>query len=168
MIKPEDFTGTNYIEILGIKEKGNKISIKYKERYNATTKTVNIVFDETGTYTLQRGEKVMLQATRENIVEEINKLHFSYFIAINEAIKTDKARERRKANGKAVRDLYKDKLKPGDIVERRGKTPNLGLYLIEVTETSNYGVSGFYIYPNKKRSHEYTTVSWDYIIGEVK
>ena len=97
MIKPEDFTGTNYIEILGIKEKGNKISIKYKEVYNATTKTVNIVFDETGTYTLQRGEKVMLQATRENIVEEINKLNFSYFVAINEAIKTDKARERRKA-----------------------------------------------------------------------
>ena len=130
MIKPEDFTGTNYIEILGIKEKGNKISIKYKEMYNATTKTVNIVFDETGTYTLQRGEKVLLQATRENIVEEINKLHFSYFIAVNKAIKTDKARERRKANGKAVRDLYKDKLKPGDIINHKYKVNKIKLYSI--------------------------------------
>ena len=167
-IKPEDFTGTCYRIIEKVIDKGNKISIRYKERYNKSSKSLIINFDEDGYYTLDRGN-THLKCTRENLVEEINKLTFSYFVAMYEGKKADAAREKRKARGASVRALLKDTLKPGDIVERRGKTPNLGLYLIEVTETSNYGVSGFYVYPKSlTRSHEYTTVSWDYIVGEVK
>lgn len=167
MIKPEDFTGTNYIIIEGIVDKGDKISIKYKEKYCKTTKTIIIKFDEEGYYTFDRGN-IHIKCTRETLVEEINNLTFSYFAANYEGLKTDKAREKRKSKGVATRTLLKDTLKQGDIVERYGKTPNLGLYLIEVEKTSDYGVSGFYLFRNRERSNEYTTVLWDYIKGKVE
>lgn len=171
-IKPEDFTGTNYLVIEGVVDKDNKISIKYRDKYCKTVKTLVIKFDEEGYYTFDRG-RTHIKCTRETLVEEINKQTFNSFVANYEGLKADKAREKRKSQGAAMRTLLKDTLKPGDIVERRGKTPNLGLYLIEVTETSDYGVTGFYVYPRRLgkdyiRSREYTTVSWDYIIGEVK
>lgn len=162
MIKPEDFTGTNYIIIEGIVDKGDKISIKYRAEYCKTTKTIIIKFDEEGYYTFDRGN-IHIKCTRENLAEEINKQTFSCFAANYEGLKTDKVREKRKAKGIATRTLLKDTLKQGDIVERYGKTPNLGLYLIEVEKTNDYGVSGFYLFNNRKRSNEYTTVSWDYI-----
>lgn len=167
MIKPEDFTGTNYFVIEGVVDKGDKISIKYKEEYCKTTKTIVIKFDEEGYYTFDRGS-IHIKCTRETLVEEINKLTFSCFAHNYEALKMDKAREKRKSKGVAMRTLLKDTLKQGDIVERYGKTPNLGLSLIEVEKTSDYGVSGFYLFKSRKRSNEYTTVSWDYIKGKVE
>lgn len=171
-IKPEDFTETNYLVIEGVVDKGNKISIKYRDKYCKTVKTLVIKFDEEGYYTFDRG-RTHIKCTRETLVEEINKQTFNSFVANYEGLKADKAREKRKSQGAAMRTLLQNTLKQGDIVERRGKTPNLGLYLIEVTETSDYGVTGFYVYPRRLgkdyvRSREYTTVSWDYIIGEVK
>lgn len=167
MIKLEDFTGTNYLVIEDIVDKGNKISIKYKEKYCKTIKTIIIKFDEDGYYTFDRGN-IHIKCTKETLVEEINKQTFSYFVHNYEALKTDKAREKRKSKGVAMKALLKDTLKSGDIVERYGKTPNLGLFLIEVEKTSDYGVSGFYLFHNRKRSNEYTTVSWDYIKGKVE
>lgn len=167
MIKPEDFTGTNYFVIEGIVDKGNKISIKYKEKHCKTIKTIIISFDEEGYYTFDRGN-IHIKCTRETLIEEINKQTFSYFAHNYEALKTDKAREKRKTRGIKIKNLLKDTLKEGDIVERYGKTPNLDLSLIEVEKTSDYGVSGFYLFNNRKRSNEYTTVSWDYIKGEVE
>lgn len=167
MIKLEDFTGTNYLVIKGIVDKGDKIFIKYKEKYYKTTKTIVIKFDEEGYYTLNRGN-VHIKCTKETLVEEINKQTFSYFAAIYEGLKTDKAREKRKTRGIKIKNLLKDTLKKGDIVERYGKTPNLGLSLIEVEKTSDYGISGFYLFDNRKRSNEYTTVLWDYIKGKIE
>lgn len=162
MIKPEDFTGTNYLVIEGIVDKGNKIYIKYRDKYCKTVKTLVIKFDEEGYYTFDIG-RTHIKCTRETLVEEINKQTFNSFVHNYEALKTDKAREERKSKGVATRTLLKDTLKQGDIVERYGKTPNLGLSLIEVEKTSDYGVSGFYLFHNRERSSEYTTVSWDYI-----
>lgn len=167
MIKPEDFTGTSYLVIEDVVDKGDKISIKYKSKCNSTIKTLVIKFDEEGYYTFDRG-RVHIKCTKETLVEEINKQTFRWFVANYEGLKADKTREKRKSKGIATKTLLKDTLKQGDIVERYGKTPNLGLSLIEVEKTSDYGVSGFYLFKSRKRSNEYTTVSWDYIKGKVE
>lgn len=165
MIKPEDFTGTNYLVIEGIVDKGDKISIKYRDKYCKTIKTLVIKFDKEGYYTFDRGS-IHIRCSRETLAEEINKQTFSSFVSNYEGLKTDKVREKRKTRGIKIKNLLKDTLKSGDIVERYGKTPNLGLYLIEVDKISDYGVSGFYLFNNRKRSNEYTTVLWDYIKGK--
>ena len=167
MIKIEDFTGTRWLTITSVKECPNKIIIKYKEKYSKSEKTISLVFDENGKYDFVRGTD-KIHATRETIVQEINKVGFYSFAIWYESAKTIKAREKRIARGTEIKKLLKDTLKQGDVVERYGKTPNLGLSLIEIEKTSDYGVSGFYLFSSGKRSNEYTVVSWDYIKGIVE
>ena len=52
-------------------------------------------------------------------------------------------------------------------MQRIGKTPNLGNYIIQVEKVSDYGISGFYMDKDslKHRTGEYASVSWDYIKG---
>ena len=82
-----------------------------------------------------------------------------------EYIRKKEAKERKAIKVANLKVELMNSLKEGDIVERVGKTPCLGLYLIQVEKITDYGISGFYIRENGKRTNEYTTVSWDYIKG---
>ena len=88
-------------------------------------------------------------------------------LLVTDRRKADKTKQAKAARQAKVKEELRNTLKPGDFVQRIGKTPNLGNYIIQVEKVSDRGVSGFYMDKDnlKHRTGEYASVSWDYIKG---
>lgn len=156
----------SYQVIEKIVEKKDTITIYWREKYNKTLR--NVKFKIEGDYVIGdfNGYKpIHIACLKKDLVEEINKYSFSAIINQYEYVRKKEARDKKKAKVVKLKTELMSTLKTGDVVERIGKTPNLGLYLIKVDEVDDYGISGFYIRSNGERTNEYTKLSWDYIKG---
>lgn len=163
-------TGYTSLQLSKVVKRGNKLIFYYKERWNKNYKTLPMLIE--GEYIIVDYEgynPVYIKCKEEELVNEINKLNsgFSRLVCQYEYLKNKAAQEKKDIKDKARKEELLKTVKIGDIVERFGKTPNLGLSKILIQEISDYGVSGFYLNHDGSRSGEYTCVSWKYIKKKV-
>lgn len=163
-------TGYTSLQLIKVVKRGDKLIFYYKERWNKNYKTLPMLIE--GEYVIADYEgynPVYIKCKEEELVNEINKLNsgFSRLVCQYEYLKNKAAQEKKDIKDKARKEELLKTVKIGDIVERFGKTPNLGLSKILVQEISDYGVSGFYLNHDGSRSGEYTCVSWKYIKKKV-
>ena len=167
MINKEDISIYPYIVIDKIIEKKDSIIFYWSDKYNKNSKRVVFKIEEPYVIGNFNGYKhIYIKCLKENLVEEINKVGFSAISNQVEYLKKKEAKERKAIKVANLKAELMNSLKEGDIVERVGKTPCLGLYLIQVEKVTDYGISGFYVRENGKRTNEYTTVAWNYIKGK--
>jgi len=166
MINKEDINMYSYEVIDKVAEKKDSIVFYWRDKYNKNSKRVVFKVEEPYVIGNFNGYKhIYIKCLRENLVEEINKVGFSAISNQVEYIRKKEAKERKAIKVANLKVELMNSLKEGDIVERVGKTPCLGLYLIQVEKVTDYGISGFYVRESGKRTNEYTTVAWDYIKG---
>lgn len=167
MINKEDINIYSYIVIDKVVEKKDSIVFYWRDKYNKNSKRVVFKVEEPYVIGNFNGYKhIYIKCLRENLVEEINKVGFSAIVNQVEYTRKKEAKERKTIKVANLKAELINSLKEGDIVERVGKTPCLGLYLIQVEKVTDYGISGFYVRENGERTNEYTTVAWDYIKGK--
>lgn len=159
--------GISSLQIDKVVEKNNKLIFYYKERWNKNYKRLPLQVE--GSCIVANFGSINFRVKEYQLIETINSLEFGFWSLVSqyERLKNQEAK-----NKKNVKDEIKKKellkiIKVGDIVERIGKTPNLGLNKILVDKISDYGISGFYLSYNGTRSNEYTTILWKYIKGKV-
>lgn len=161
---------TKYRHIQKVKETKDKLIIYWKESYN---KTLNkLIFIKDGDYYIANYidcyEVNSIKCKEECLVDEINKHGFETLTYAQQYLDKFIADKKKTEKVKKIKTELMGSLKPGDLVERIGKTPNNGYYILEVESFNDYGITGFYLNHNLKRSMEYTQVSWNYIKGIFK
>jgi len=165
----------NNTEIVDIKETKKSLTIYIKEYTNGKPKRIpfdrinnTYVFDATDYHTPFKIEA----KTYRDLFEQLSNIDMGLIrlMWVIDYRKSEQRKQKQKAKQAQVYKNLRNSLKQGDYVERIGKTPNLGNYIIQVDKVTDYGVSGFYmdLYTNGNmfRTCEYTTVSWRYIKGK--
>lgn len=163
--------GCGYLKIDSIKETNSKITLAVKEQRYKNPKRVTIdkvssqfLFDAQDHF---RPFKITAD-NYEELVDCICKVGgLRELLLATEHRKAEKRKQAKKARQTKVKEELRYTLKQGDFVERIGKTPNLGNYIIQVEKVTDSCVSGFYMDADnlKRRTGEYTSVGWDYIKG---
>lgn len=161
---------TKYRHIEKVKDTKDKFIIYWKESYNKTLNKLTFLKD--ADYYIANFidcyKANSIKCKEESLVDEINKQGFETLTYAQQYLDKSVADKKKAEKVKKVKTELMGLLKPGDLVERIGKTPNNGYYIMEVESFNDYGVTGFYLNHNLKRSMEYTQVSWNYIKGLVK
>ena len=165
------FIGCNYLEIDSIKENNTKITIAVKEHWMKNPKRIAIdkangqfLFDAQDYFCLFN----IVADNYDELIDCIIKVGgLCELLLVMDRRKANKTKQAKKEKQAKVKEELINTLKPGDFVQRIGKTPNLGNYIIQVEKVSDRGISGFYMDKDnlKHRTGEYTFVSWDYIKG---
>jgi len=159
--------GISSLQIDKVVEKNNKLIFYYKERWNKNYKRLPLQVEDG--YVIADFGNINFRVKEYQLIETINNLEFGFWSLVSqyERLKQQEAKDKKNVkDGIKKKELLKI-TKVGDILERIGKTPNLGLNKILVDKISDYGISGFYLFNNGERSNEYTTVLWKYIKGRV-
>ena len=168
---PYDFMGCGYLKIDSIRETNTKITIAVKEHWMKNPKRIAIdktngqfLFDAQDYFCLFN----IVADNYDELIDCIIKVGgLRELLSVTDRRKANKIKQAKKEKQATVKEELRNTLKPGDFVQRIGKTPNLGNYIIQVEKVSDRGVSGFYMNKDnlKHRTGEYTFVSWDYIKG---
>ena len=168
---PYDFMGCNYLKIDSIKETKTKITIAVKEHWMKNPKRIAID-KANGQFLFDAQDHFRpFNITADNYDELIDCIikvgGLRELLLVTDRRKADKNKKAKAARQAKVKEELRNTLKPGDFVQRIGKTPNLGNYIIQVEKVGDCGISGFYMDKDnlKHRTGEYTFVSWDYIKG---
>ena len=165
------FIGCNYLEIDSIRETNTKITIAVKEQWMKNPKRIAIekadgqfLFDAQDHF---RPFNIVADNYDELIDCIIKVGGLCELLLVMDRRKANKTKQAKKEKQAKIKEELINTLKPGDFVQRIGKTPNLGNYIIQVEKVGDRGISGFYMDKDnlKHRTGEYTFVSWDYIKG---
>lgn len=166
-----DFMGCGYLKIDSIRETNTKITIAVKEHWMKNPKRI-VIEKADGRFLFDAQEHFRpFNITADNYDELIDCIikvgGLRELLLVTDNRKASKTKQAKQARQAKVKEELRSTLKPGDFVQRIGKTPNLGNYIIQVEKVDDYGISGFYMDGNnlKYRTGEYTSVSWDYIKG---
>lgn len=167
LTKVEINKGISSLQIDKVIEKNNKLIFYYKERWNKNYKRLPLQVEND--YIIADFGNVSFKVKKDQLIKTINSLEFGFWSLVSqyERLKQQEAKDKKNAKDRIKEEELLKITKVGDIVERIGKTPNLGLNKILVDKISDYGVSGFYLYNDGTRSNEYTTVLWKYIKGKL-
>ena len=165
------FIGCNYLEIDSIRETNTKITIAVKEHWMKNPKRI-IIDKANGQFLFDAQDYFCLfNIVADNYDELIDCIikvgGLRELLLVVDRRKANKTKQAKKEKQAKIKEELINTLKPGDFIQRIGKTPNLGNYIIQVEKVSDRGVSGFYMDKDnlKHRTGEYTFVSWDYIKG---
>lgn len=163
--------GCNYLKIDSIRETNTKITIAVKEHWMKNPKRIAID-KANGQFLFDAQDHFRpFNITADNYDELIDCIikvgGLRELLLVTDRRKANKTKQAKAARQAKVKEELRNTLKLGDFVQRIGKTPNLGNYIIQVEKVSDYGISGFYMDKDnlKHRTGEYTFVSWDYIKG---
>lgn len=161
---------TKYRHIEKIKDNKDKLIIYWKESHNKTLNKLSFMKQDDYYVAnfINCYQSNSIKCKEECLVDEINKQGFETLTYAQQYLDKFIADKKKAEKVKRIKSELMSTLKPGDLVERIGKTPNNGYYIIEVESFNDYGVTGFYLNHNLKRSMEYTQVSWCYIKGICK
>ena len=165
------FIGCNYLEIDSIRETNTKITIAVKEHWMKNPKRIAI--DKTnGQFLFDAQDHFrpfnIVADNYDELIDCIIKVGgLRELLLVTDRRKADKTKQAKAARQAKVKEELRNTLIPRNFVQRIGKTPNLGNYIIQVEKVGDHGVSGFYMDKDnlKHRTGEYTFVSWDYIKG---
>ena len=168
---PYMFIGCNYLKIDHIRETNTKITIAVKEHWMKNPKRI-IIDKVDGKFLFDAQDYFrpfnITAGNYDELIECIIKVGgLCELLLVADRRRADKTKQAKQARQAKVKEELINTLKTGDFVQRIGKTPNLGNYIIQVEKVSDYGISGFYMDKDnlKHRTGEYTSVSWDYIKG---
>ena len=168
---PYMFIGCNYLKIDSIRETNTKITIAVKENWMKNPKRIAIEKAD-GQFLFDAQDHFcpfnITAGNYDELIDCIIKVGgLRELLLVTDRRKADKNKKAKQARQAKVKEKLRNTLKPGDFVQRIGKTPNLGNYIIQVETVGDYGISGFYMNGNnlKYRTGEYASVSWDYIKG---
>ncbi len=169
---PYMFIGCNYLKIDHIRETNTKITIAVKEHWMKNPKRI-IIDKVDGKFLFDAQDYFrpfnITAGNYDELIECIIKIGgLLELLLVTDRRKADKTKQAKKEKQAKVKEELRNTLKTGDFVQRIGKTPNLGNYIIQVEKVSDYGISGFYMDKDnlKHRTGEYTFVSWNYIKGK--
>lgn len=169
---PYMFIGCNYLKIDSIRETNTKITIAVKERWMKNSKRIAID-KANGQFLFDAQDHFRpFNITAYNYDELIDCIikvgGLRELLSVTDRRKANKTKQAKKEKQAKVKEELRNTLKPGDFVQRIGKTPNLGNYIIQVDRVGDHGVAGFYMDGDslRYRTCEYTFVSWDYIKGK--
>lgn len=165
------FVGCSYLKIDSIRETNTKITIAVKEHWMKNPKRIAID-KANGQFLFDAQDHFRpFNITADNYDELIDCIikvgGLCELLLVIDRRKANKTKQAKKEKQAKIKEELINTLKPGDFVQRIGKTPNLGNYIIQVEKVGDRGVSGFYMDKDnlKHRTGEYTFVSWDYIKG---
>ena len=165
------FIGCNYLEIDSIRETNTKITIAVKEHWMKNPKRI-VIDKANGQFLFDAQDHFrpfnIVADNHNELIDCIIKVGgLCELLLVTDRRKANKTKQAKKEKQAKIKEELINTLKPGDFVQRIGKTPNLGNYIIQVEKVSDRGVSGFYMDKDnlKHRTGEYTFVSWDYIKG---
>ena len=161
---------TKYRHIEKIRNNKDKLIIYWKEPPSKTLKKLSFTKQDDFYVAdfIDYYQYNSIKCKEEYLVNEINKHGFETLTYAQQYLDKSIADKKKTEKVKKMKAELLPILKQGDLVERVGKTPNLGYYIIEVETFNDYGVTGFYLTHSLKKSMEYTQVSWRYIKGLLK
>ena len=161
---------TRYRHVEKVRETKDKLIIYWKEYYNKTLNKLIFIKDDNYYIAnfIDHYQNNSIKCKEDCLVDEINKHGFETLTYAQQYLDKSIADKKKAEKVKKIKMKLLSTLKSGDLVERIGKTPNNGYYIIEVESFNDYGVTGFYLNHSLGKSMEYTQVSWRYIKGLFK